>query len=58
MALTLSDDSLEQKKKTNHSKHMKGFSIIRDSNIFRRRSDRYILTETFCQHQIENYFGR
>ena len=46
---------LEQKKKSHHSKHMKGFSIIRGSNIFRRRSDRYILAKRFCQHQIENY---
>ena len=30
---------------------MKGFSITRGSNIFSIRSD------TFCQHQLENYFG-
>ena len=44
-------------KKSNHSKRMKGFSITRGSNIFRRRSDHCILAEGFCQHQIENYFG-
>ena len=47
-----------EKKKSNHSKHLKGFSITRGSYIFRIRSDSYILTERFCQHQPGKHFGR
>ena len=41
-------------KKSNHSKHLKGFSITWGSNIFRIKSDGYILAERFFQHQLEN----
>ena len=33
------------KKKSNHNKHIKGFSIARGTNIFRTRSDSYILAK-------------
>ena len=47
-----------REKKSNHSKHIKGFSITRGTNIFSIRSDSYILAERFCQYQLESYFGR
>ena len=43
--------------RSNHSKHMKGFSITRGSNIFGIRSGSYILAERLCQDQLENDFG-
>ena len=43
-------------KKSNHSKHTKGFWITRDSNIFRIKPDIYILAEKFFQHNFEGNF--
>ena len=45
---------LEQKKEnnSNHSKHMKGFSVTRGGNIFSIRPDSNILAEIFCQQQL------
>ena len=45
-------------KKSNHNKHVKGFLIIRGGNIFSIRSDNGVQITTYCQHQVENYFGR
>ena len=49
--------SITEKKK-NHSKHVKGILIIRGGNIFSIRSDNGAPITTYCQHQVENYFGR
>ena len=46
-----------EKQNLNQSKHMNGFAVTWSSNIFSIRSDNNAQITTFCQEQIENYFG-
>ena len=46
-----------EKQNLNQSKHINCFTFTWSSNIFSIRSDNNAQITTFCQEQIENYFG-